>query len=97
MLFGGPAEFTDQGACFPPHASHEASAVRGFRVAVGVVWEDLLKDKALNLVECAAGRDIVGVHQVFLPVGPHDFRRRSHKPVPEVGGHVGFSQTLAEL
>src|SRR5262249_6711906 len=97
MPFGCPAKLTDQCACFPSHPGHEASAIGGFRVTVGIIGKHFLEDEALNLVECAAGCDIVCVNQGLFPIRPDYFRVRSNEPVEKIGCYARPDQTRTEL
>ncbi len=89
MFLGRTAEFGDQRPRFPPHAGHEAAAVGGFRMAVGVIGEDLVHHETFDHAQGPAGGDIVRIDQVPDPIRTFDLRRRADEIVAQIGDQAG--------
>ena len=92
----GMGETRDGGAGVGAHPGHDAAAMGGLGVAVGVIRKHLAHHEVLDLEERAAGGDVVGVDHGVLAEGAGDGRALADQAFAQVRDDVGAVEGRAE-
>ena len=93
----GPDDASDRPAGSLAQPRAEGAAIRGFRMAVGIIGKDTLEHEALDLTKRAARGNIIGIEYPPRTEWTLDESILADQPVAQMVGQIARSQSLDEF